>query len=124
MSNLTDKQKRFCKEYVIDLNATQAAIRAGYSENSAKEIASENLTKPNIQSFIEELQNTKSNELNITFEQLAAIELEIAMEGKRESDRLKAIDQLSKKLGFYEKNNIQKKPITQINLKDLINFDD
>ena len=37
------------EEYLVDLNATQAAIRAGYSERTAKVIASENLTKPNIQ---------------------------------------------------------------------------
>ena len=36
---LTEKQKRFCDEYLIDLNATQAAIRAGYSKRSARQIA-------------------------------------------------------------------------------------
>lgn len=46
---LTDKQERFVNEYLIDLNGTQAAIRAGYSADSAKEIACENFTKPNIQ---------------------------------------------------------------------------
>lgn len=45
---LTLKQQRFVDEYVIDLNATQAAIRAGYSEDSAGAIGSENLTKPEI----------------------------------------------------------------------------
>ena len=51
---LTDKKKRFCEEYLIDLNATQAAIRAGYSKNTAAEIGCENLIKPNIQKYIEE----------------------------------------------------------------------
>lgn len=49
---MTKKQKRFVEEYLIDLNATQAAIRAGYSPDSAKEIGSENLTKPNIANAI------------------------------------------------------------------------
>ena len=49
---LTQKQKRFCDEYLIDLNATQAAIRAGYSEKNARNIASENLAKPNISKYI------------------------------------------------------------------------
>jgi phage terminase small subunit len=48
MAGLTPKQELFVKEYLIDLNATQAAIRAGYSKKTAKEIAAENLTKPNI----------------------------------------------------------------------------
>ena len=45
---MTEKQKRFVEEYLIDLNATQAAIRAGYSPDTAKSIGSENLTKPDI----------------------------------------------------------------------------
>jgi len=45
---MTEKQKRFCDEYIIDLNATQAAIRAGYSPHTAKDIASQNLAKLNI----------------------------------------------------------------------------
>lgn len=44
--NLTPKQQRFVDEYLIDLNATQAAIRAGYSRNSARQIGQENLSKP------------------------------------------------------------------------------
>ena len=50
---LTAKQQRFCDEYLIDLNATQAAIRAGYSAKTAKQIGQENLTKPDIKNYIE-----------------------------------------------------------------------
>lgn len=50
---LTAKQQRFCDEYLIDLNATQAAIRAGYSEKAARQIAVENMTKPSIKGYIE-----------------------------------------------------------------------
>ena len=49
---LTKKQQLFVDEYLIDLNATQAAIRAGYSVDTAREIGCENLTKPNIQEAI------------------------------------------------------------------------
>jgi len=56
MEKLTDKQMKFCEEYLIDLNATQAAIRAGYSETSARQLASEMLTKHNIQDYIAERQ--------------------------------------------------------------------
>ena len=51
---LTEKQKRFCDEYLIDLNATQAAIRAGYSKKTAFIIANENLKKPYIKGYIDE----------------------------------------------------------------------
>lgn len=52
-AKLTERQKRFCDEYLIDLNATQAAIRAGYSEKTAQNIWKENLTKPYIKKRIE-----------------------------------------------------------------------
>ena len=51
---LTEKQKRFCDEYLIDLNATQAAIRAGYSQKTAYSIGIENLKKPVIRNYIDE----------------------------------------------------------------------
>ena len=49
---MTEKQKRFCDEYLIDLNATQAAIRSGYSAKTAKQIGQQNLTKLDIQEYI------------------------------------------------------------------------
>lgn len=56
---LTEKQKKFCKEYVLSLNATQAAIKAGYKESSAYSIGSENLTKPEIKEYIAKLRKTE-----------------------------------------------------------------
>lgn len=50
---MTRKQKVFCEEYLIDLNATQAAIRAGYSPATATSIGSENLSKPDIRACID-----------------------------------------------------------------------
>lgn len=52
--NLTLKQERFIQEYLIDLNATQAAIRAGYSKKTASAIGLENLRKPRIKQAIDE----------------------------------------------------------------------
>jgi len=52
-SKLTDKQKIFVLEYLVDLNATQAAIRAGYSQKTAKEIASELMTKEHVKEAIQ-----------------------------------------------------------------------
>jgi len=49
---LRGKQQRFVDEYLVDRNATQAAIRAGYSQKTATVIGAENLTKPNIQEAI------------------------------------------------------------------------
>ena len=54
---LNARQLQFCKEYVLDWNGTQAAIRAGYSQKTAKVIASQNLTKVNIQAEIERQRN-------------------------------------------------------------------
>lgn len=60
---MTAKQKRFCDEYLIDLNATQAAIRAGYSERSANRIGTENMSKPVIKAYITARMAEKDKEL-------------------------------------------------------------
>lgn len=62
---LTAKQKLFADEYLIDLNATQAAIRAGYSPDTAKEIGCENLTKPNIRACIDRATAERSRRTGI-----------------------------------------------------------
>ena len=60
---LTEKQICFCNEYLIDLNATQAAIRAGYSEKSARQIAQRMLTKDDIQEYLQKIMNDKQSNL-------------------------------------------------------------
>lgn len=62
---LTDKQELFCLEYLIDLNATQAAIRAGYSARTAQAIGAENLTKPLISERIAKAFNERAEETKI-----------------------------------------------------------
>ena len=66
MAKLTAKQQRFCDEYLIDLNATQAAIRAGYSEKRASEQAYQLLQKTTVQNHIAELQKEREKRTEIT----------------------------------------------------------
>lgn len=66
MAKLTDKQQMFCEEYLIDLNATQAAIRAGYSTKTANEQASRLLTNVNIRAYIDKKMAERSRRLGIT----------------------------------------------------------
>ncbi len=79
MPRLTRKQLCFIDEYLIDLNATQAAIRAGYSPETAKEIGCENLTKPNIRARIDKAMAERSRRIGInqdrTIMELARIAL-------------------------------------------------
>jgi phage terminase small subunit len=69
---LTPKQARFVEEYLIDLNATQAAIRAGYSPKTARQIAEENLSKPNIHQAISKAQDKRSKRTEITQDMVLA----------------------------------------------------
>lgn len=84
---MTEKQKRFVDEYLIDLNATQAAIRAGYSKDTARAIGAENLTKPYIQQAIkeriEQLHNERSADAQEIIEYLTSV-----MRGESESEEL------------------------------------
>lgn len=125
MAKLTAKQQRFCDEYLIDLNATQAAIRAGYSEKNARNIASENLAKPNIREYIDARMAEKEKELiadqDEVLRYLTSVlrgesqSTEIVVEGigdgcseartilkePSEKDRLKAAELLGKRYGLY-----------------------
>jgi len=64
-SKLTAKQELFCQEYLIDLNATKAAIRAGYSEKAAKQIATENLSKPVLHEYIARLKQERVDKVQV-----------------------------------------------------------
>lgn len=66
MAKLTDRQQKFCDEYLIDLNATQAAIRAGYSEKTAKSIGQRLLTYVDIQNYISERKQDRVERTEIT----------------------------------------------------------
>lgn len=88
---LTDKQKRFCEEYLVDLNATRAAIRAGYSQKTAFSIGVENLKKPLVQEYLQKLMNNRSQRTEITADrvlrELAAIAFSDRTELAKVSDK-------------------------------------
>ncbi|MCC8164488.1 MAG: terminase small subunit [Lachnospiraceae bacterium] len=71
------RQKRFCDEYLIDCNATQAAIRAGYSKKTAKQIGQQNLTKLDLKAYIdaelEKIHNKKTADAQEVMEYLTSI---------------------------------------------------
>ena len=54
VNTLTPRQQKFCDEYLISGNATEAAIKAGYSRKTAKQTGSENLSKPDLRAYIDE----------------------------------------------------------------------
>lgn len=69
---LTPKQQRFVDEYLVDLNATQAAIRAGYSEKTAHVIGAENLGKPEIAAAVASAQQKRSDRTGVKADQVLA----------------------------------------------------
>ena len=66
MAKLTSKQQRFCDEYLIDLNATQAAIRSGYKETTAYSMGQRLLKNVEIQNYIQERKKDRSERTEIT----------------------------------------------------------
>ena len=69
---MTGKQARFCEEYILDFNATQAAIRAGYSPKTAHQIGCENLKKPEVQARIKAFQSAARERNKVTLDGLIA----------------------------------------------------
>lgn len=124
---LNDKQKQFCNEYLIDFNGTQAAIRAGYSKKTAKSIANENLTKPDIQQYLRELIENRNERIKITQDEVIRDIIEVKnrcmqlvpVNGDLNIYKLvdssganKALDMLAKHTGVYEVDNQQKAGIS------------
>jgi phage terminase small subunit len=68
MSELTAKQQRFVDEYLVDLNATQAAIRAGYSQKTAGQIGDENLKKPEIAAAVQKAMDERAKKVGVSAE--------------------------------------------------------
>lgn len=114
---LTLKQQRFVDEYIISGNATQAAIKAGYSKKTANRIATENLSKPVIKTAIDkrnaEIQSEKTMDMQEVMELLASIargettEETVTNKGDvietatRNSDKLKALELIGKRFGAW-----------------------
>ena len=92
---LTAKQQRFCDEYLVDLNATQAAVRAGYSKKTASVIGAENLAKPNIKEYLSSCMKERSEQTKIDAEyvlnRLAAIDRMDVLDILNDNGSLKAI---------------------------------
>lgn len=102
---LTDKQKRFIEEYLIDLNATQAAIRAGYSKKTAMEQGHQLLQKTSVQNAIQLAQNKRSKRVEITQDDVInGLMLEATREGEGSSHsaRVGAWSLLGKHLGMFK----------------------
>ena len=122
---MTEKQKRFCEEYLTDMNATQAAIRAGYSKRTARQMANRLLTKVDIREYIDSLlkeihsqkvataaevmeyltsvQRGESQSAYITVEGVGegCSQTVITMKTPDEKDRLKAAELLGKCYGIF-----------------------
>ena len=130
------KQKRFCDEYLIDCNATQAASRAGYSPKTAKQIGQENLTKPDLKKYIDEqleqIHSEKTADAQEVLEYLTAVMrgehteqvLKLIGEGVQTvtdidvsaRERLKAAELIGKRYGMFKDNvNVDLEPVVIVN---------
>lgn len=134
------KQKKFCDEYLVDCNAAQAAIRAGYSPKTAKQIGQENLTKPDLRAYIDEqllrLHNDRTADAAEVMEYLTAVlrgestahvvvvegigegcsEAKVIDKPPDEKERLKAAELLGKRFGLFKENvSLDIEPVVIVN---------
>ena len=133
---LTGKQKRFCDEYLIDCNATQAAIRAGYSPKTAKQIGQRMLTNVDLKAYIDEqlerIHNEKTADAQEVLEYLTAVmrgqhteqTLQLIGDGVQKiadidvsaKERLKAAELIGKRYGMFKDGlNVDLEPVVIIN---------
>lgn len=140
---LTAKQKRFCDEYLIDCNGTQAAIRAGYSKRSARAIATENLAKPYIREYIDEqlkkIENSNVADAKEVMEYLTTVMRgqskssvlslcgdgfqEVIEKPPDEKEKMKAAELIGKRYGMF-KDNVNLDADVGVTIIDDIPIDD
>ncbi len=130
------RQKRFCDEYLIDCNATQAAIRAGYSPKTAKQIGQRMLTNVDLKAYIDEqlerIHNEKTADAQEVLEYLTAVmrgqhteqTLQLIGDGVQKiadidvsaKERLKAAELIGKRYGMFKDNvGIDLEPVVIVN---------
>lgn len=104
---LTDKQKIFVFEYLIDQNATQAAIRAGYSKKTAYSQGQRLLKNVEVQKFLGQYQDNRAEKCGVTFDAIID-ELkkmgfaDVDAENIRPTDKIKALECMSRLLGYFD----------------------
>ena len=108
MAGLSDKQELFCREYLKDFNATQAAIRAGYSEDTASQQGSRLLNNVKVSERLEKLSKALLEQIDEDILDNLKTLREIRETGEKDSDRIKSVELLMRYHGSFEKDNTQK----------------
>lgn len=125
MEELSARQKLFCEEYVKDYNGTKAAIRAGYAENGAEVSASRLLRLAKVNTYLKELQAIRAEQTKVDqawvlekFQEIARASLTPNDKGKIDAHgAARALENIAKHLGFYEKDNSQLNKPTNIKIE-------
>ena len=110
MQQLSARQQRFVREYVLDFNGAQAAIRAGYSQKAAKEVAYRLLTYTHVTQAVEQQAQEAARKLEITRETVLQGLLEAAAMAKEEGSTLALVSawrEVAKLMGFYPSSRVQ-----------------
>lgn len=121
---LSVKQQKFCHEFIVTGNSTAAAISAGYSKATARQIASENLTKPYIQQYIKHVTKKLESQLIADAKEILKFYTSIMRNKEVEfRERIKAADSLAKAKGmFVTKVDMKADMETDIKVKKLEDY--
>lgn len=114
---LTPRRQRFVDEYLKDLNAKQAAIRAGYTKNRAEQAGYELLTFPDVQEAVQKAKAERAERMKIDQDYVLELIQEAIKASRAAEDRasfLKAADMLGRHVGLYAKDNKQCSPLANL----------
>lgn len=110
---MKDQDRRFCEEYLIDVNATQAALRAGFAPATARNayawISGKNPKKPEVRAEIDRLMAERSRRIGVDADEVVQALAQIAFadgadDGVRTQERIRALELLGKHLGLFTEN--------------------
>lgn len=104
MPKITARQERFALEFVASLNATAAAIKAGYSEKTAAQIGHQLIEKPSVRARIAELQKAARERLDLTVDDVVNMLLRMAVDAQKANQygpAVRAVELVGKRLGAF-----------------------
>ena len=111
---LTEKQERFCQDYIVDLNATQGAIRAGYSKRTAYSQGQRLLKNVEAKVRIEQLKASRNQKVELKAEQILSEVQKVAfapipLDGLKFSEKIKCLELLCRHMGLLDGSGAENK---------------
>lgn len=111
------RHEKFCQNLAKGMSKSEAYVTAGYDPKHPDQAAQQLYRNIKVQSRLKELKGKASEKFELTRDDLIKFHLEMMEKGEKHSDRINSAREAGKLIGAYEKDNLQRKPVTKVEVK-------